>query len=180
MADTPIIRRLAPANTVSAAPELAALLLDAVRDGASVGFMADLAQTDAEAYWHRLAANPEGRIVLVVDDADGVAGVVVLVPNPNGFQPHRAEIAKMVVHRRARGQGFAKALMGAAELEALGMGRTLLTLMTRHGSESEQMYRKLGWTLVGVIPGDSLQPDGTLCDGAIYYKRLVGLPRPCY
>jgi hypothetical protein len=64
--------------------------------------------------------------------------------------------------------------MGAAEQQALAQGRTVLTLMPRHGSDSEHLYRKLGWQLVGVIPEDSLQPDGALCDGALYVKRLAG------
>lgn len=166
--------RLLPASEIAAhADALAALLLDAVSGGASIGFMGDLNPRQAADYWRQLAATPDGRTVLIAEDVQGLAGMVVLVPNPNAFQPHRADIAKMVVHSRARGRGLAKALMGAAEQQALAQGRTVLTLMTRHGSDSEHLYRKLGWQLVGVIPDDSLQPDGALCDGALYVKKLA-------
>ncbi|MBI5278664.1 MAG: GNAT family N-acetyltransferase [Burkholderiales bacterium] len=87
--------------------------------------------------------------------------------------PHRAEIVKLVVHRRARGRGLAEALMQAAEREARAMGRPHLTLFTRRGCEAERPYEKLGWSLAGVIPHDSAMPGGTPCDGALYFKQLA-------
>ncbi|MDH4181325.1 MAG: GNAT family N-acetyltransferase [Betaproteobacteria bacterium] len=166
------IRHLAPADVAFAAPALAELFLDAVADGASIGYMSGLAREDAEAHWLDVAARPDGRVVLVAEDADGIAGTVTLVPAREAFQPHRAEIVKLVVHRRARGRGVAAALMEAAEREARTHGRTHLTLMTRAGSDGERLYRRSGWTLVGIIPQDSLAPDGTLVDAAIFRKQL--------
>jgi len=166
------IRRLAPADVAAAAPPLAALFLDAVADGASIGFMAGVSREQAEAYWRDVAAQPDGRIVFVAEDAEGVAGTVILAPMREAFQPHRAEIVKLVVDRRARGRGVAAALMEAAEREARSSGRTQLTLMTRAGSGGDRLYRRLGWTLVGIIPQDSLAPDGTLADCAIFRKQL--------
>jgi len=166
------IRRLAPAEVAAATPALAVLFIDAVADGASIGFMGDLSHERAEAYWRDVAAQPAGRVVLVAEDAEGVAGTVILAPMPGEFQPHRAEIAKLVVHRRARGRGVAAGLMDAAEREAHAQRRTHLTLMTRAGSDGDRLYRRLGWTLVGVIPHDSLAPDGTLADAAIFRKQL--------
>jgi GNAT superfamily N-acetyltransferase len=173
MGNETTIRLLTVSEIAEHADTLGALLLDALEGDASIGFMGDLTARQATDYWRQLAAAADGRAVLVAGDAQGLAGMVMLVPNPNTFQPHRADIAKMVVHRRARGRGLAKALMGAAEQQALAQGRTVLTLMTRHGSDSEHLYRKLGWQLVGVIPDDSLQPDGALCDGALYVKKLA-------
>jgi GNAT superfamily N-acetyltransferase len=172
MRPPPPIRRLTPDDIAASAPSLACLLLDAVADGASVGFLADLAAPRAEAYWRGIAAATDGRVVLAADDAQGIAGVVLVLPYATEIQPHRAEIAKLIVHRRARRKGIATALLQAAEDSARGMGRTVLSLFTRAGSEGEPLYRARGWTRVGVIVADSLRPDGTLCDGAIYTKRL--------
>lgn len=166
------IRRLSPDAVGELAPALGALLLDAVADGASVGFMADLSREHATDYWRAIAAVPEGRVVLVSEDAEGVAGVVIVVPMQADFQPHRAGIAKLVVHRRARGRGLGAALMQAAEEEARALGKTLISLFTRNGGDAERLYARQGWVKAGMIPNDSLQPDGSPCDVAIYYKRI--------
>jgi GNAT superfamily N-acetyltransferase len=173
MAEQPIIIRLTNDDIVAASPTLAALLLDAIQDGASVGYMADLTLEQAQAYWDSAAKANDGRAVLVCQYGDEIAGVVQVIPAGKAFQPHRAEIAKLIVHRRARGHGLATSLMQAAEQEARRMGKTVLTLFTRHGGDAERLYEKLGWSLVGVIPEDSLRPDGSLCDASIFYKRLV-------
>jgi GNAT superfamily N-acetyltransferase len=166
------IRRLAPRDVAEAAPALAAIFVDAVADGASIGFMADLTAERAAGYWRGLAAAMGERVVLAGSDAEGIAGVVIVAPLATGFQPHRAEILKLVVHRRARGRGLGAALLRAAEDAARALDRTVLTLWTRHGGGAEPLYSGLGWTLAGIIPDDSLRPDGTLCDAAIYYKRI--------
>lgn len=165
-------RRLSSVDVAGAAPALATLFLDAVDDGASIGYMAGLQRERAEAYWREVGMRPAARIVFVAEDEVGIAGAVILAPMCSEFQPHRAEIVKLVVHRRARGRGVGAALMQAAETEAGARGRTLLTLMTRAGSDGERLYRRLGWTLVGVIPQDSLAPDGSLVDAAILHKRI--------
>lgn len=166
------VRRLVPAEVLAHAEALGALFVDAVEAGASIGFMAGLTRERAAGYWREVAAHPEGRAVFVADDAHGPAGVVIVAPVRSEFQPHRAEIVKLVVHRRARGRGLGNALMQAAEDEARAMGRPVVTLMTRAGSEGESLYRKRGWTRVGVIAQDSLAPDGALVDGAIFRKDL--------
>ncbi|WP_298825735.1 GNAT family N-acetyltransferase [uncultured Piscinibacter sp.] len=171
-ADPTVVRRLRREEVEAHAPELAALVLDAVADGASVGYMADVSVPQAEAWWRAAASADDARAVLVALDAQGIAGVAAVLPSGSAFQPHRAEIAKVIVHRRARGRGLATALMCAAEREALAMGRHALSLTTRRGSEAEHLYRKLGWMRVGLLPYDSLRPDGTPCDAAIYVKQF--------
>lgn len=167
------IRVLSAGEIAAVASSLAALLVDAVEDGASIGFMNGLTIERAAGYWRALADSPAGRVVLVAEDAAGVAGTVTVVPMRNEFQPHRAEIAKLVVHRRARGRGVGANLLIAAEDQARAMGRWLLTLFTRDGGEAERLYLRAGWRKAGVIPEDSLRPDGNLCDGAIFHKRLA-------
>ena len=94
--------------------------------------------------------------------------MLALPPN----QPHRAEIAKLLVHRAARGRGIAALLMDAAEAEARAEGRTLLVLDAVTGGDAARLYDRLGWTTVGVIPGYALYPDGRPCDTTVFWKRL--------
>jgi GNAT superfamily N-acetyltransferase len=166
------IRTISPAEVKELVPALAALLLDAVQDNASIGFLDDLTPERSAGYWSAFASALDGRVLLVGEDKHGVAGAVIVAPVANETQPHRAEVLKMVVLRRARGKGLGAALMREAENTARSMGKTLVTLFTRNGSPAERLYSRLGWVKVGVIPDDSLKPDRTLCDAAIFYKRI--------
>jgi len=148
---------------------LAEVLLDAVAGGASVSFMADLTKAQAIAYWRKIIADSQ-RVVLVAGERDGTATLVLETP-PN--QPHRADLAKMLVHRRARRHGLGRALFDAICDEARRRGRTLLTFDTMAGSAAERLYLSSGCVKVGEIPQYALWPDGT-GPGAtsIFYKRL--------
>ena len=169
------IRRLGAAETRAAVPALGEVLLDCVRGGASVSFMADITRDEAEAFWLGVAqaAADDGRAVLVAEDGDGVLGVVEVIPAGSPNQPHRADIAKMLVHRRARRRGVGEALMRAAEAAARDMGKTLLTLDTVTGGVAERLYARLGWVAVGSIPDYALMPDGAMCATTVFYKALA-------
>lgn len=154
---------------------LAELLIDAVESGAAVSFLAPLTAEQAQAWWRRtLAAAHPAAIFLVAREADGcIVGTVQLHPVWAPNQPHRAEIAKVLVHRRSRRLGLGMQLMHAIETMAQRAGFRLLTLDTKRGSAAEHMYRQLGWTPVGTIPNYALDPDGaTLHDTVIFYKDL--------
>lgn len=166
------IRRLATDEALAAAPALAEVLLDCVRGGASVSFMADLTRADAEAFWREQAGANDGRAILAAEDDEGVFGVVQLVPAWPPNQPHRADVAKLLVHRRGRGRGAAKALMQALEDEARAMGRWLLVLDTVTGGAAESLYEGLGWTRIGMIEDFALMPDGALCATTIFARSL--------
>jgi len=168
-----IIRRLAS----PAEPELEALalvLIDCVDGGASVSFMQPLSLERAVAFWRRVAAEAArgARILLVAEDASGIVGTVQLVFAEPENQPHRAEISKMLVHRRARRHGIGAALMRAAEDAAREAGRSLLVLDTASG-DAERLYARLGWTLLGIIPDYALWPRGGLCSTSVFYRRLA-------
>ena len=153
--------------------ELADVLIDCVEGGASVSFMHPLARDRARAFWRRVAqgAATGERALLVADDAHGVCGTVQLILDQPENQPHRAELAKMLVHRRARRQGLGAALMEAAEATARECGKTLLVLDTAN-PEAERLYERQGWVRVGVIPGYALLPHGGLCGTTLYYRNL--------
>lgn len=169
----PTLRRLAPAEAEAAAAALAAVLLDCVVGGASVSFMADLTTADAETFWREQANANDGRAILIAEDGAGVCGVVQVIPAWPPNQPHRADISKLLVHRRARRQGLAEALMAAAEDAAWQMGRRVLVLDTVTGGDAERLYTRLGWTKVGVIPDFALMPDGALCATTVFTKALA-------
>ena len=168
-----IVRLTAP-EVGSVISELAEILADSVLGGASVSFMAPLAQADAEAYWQGLLPAVTGgtTILLAALIGDRMAGTVQLDMATPPNQRHRADVRKLLVHRRARRRGVARALMAEIEVKASALGRTLLTLDTTAGSAADVMYQTLGYNRVGVIPGYARLPDGPLCETAIYYKQL--------
>jgi GNAT superfamily N-acetyltransferase len=152
---------------------LSAILVDCVAGGASVSFMLPFDLDDARHYWRRIVADvARGDRVLFGASLDGrLAGTVQLGLAGPPNQTHRADIAKLLVHRSARGRGLARALMKAAEAEAKARGRTLLTMDTASGT-AERLYLDLGYVRVGVIPGYARLPDGPLCDTTVFYKQL--------
>jgi GNAT superfamily N-acetyltransferase len=167
------IRSLAPAEARGLAAGLGEVLADCVAGGAGVNFMAGLTAAEAAAWWDEELACDDGRAVFVAEDALGPCGVVQLVPARQQNQPHRADISKMLVHRRARRRGLGEALLRAAEAEALAAGRWLLTLDTVKDSDAERMYRRLGWTCFGVVPDYALLPDGRPWPASFFYKALA-------
>lgn len=170
----PTLRRLAGA-TEAELQQLAALLIDCVDGGASVSFMHPLTTERALAFWRGVAreAGRGERALLVAEDAQGIVGTVQLVLAQPENQPHRADLAKMLVCRRARRQGLGALLMRAAEDVARECGKTLLVLDTASG-DAERLYERLGWQRVGVIPGYALLPQGGPCDTTYFYRVLEG------
>jgi GNAT superfamily N-acetyltransferase len=179
-------------NTTTAAPRirrlsqpaeadlhgLAEVLADCVAGGASVGFMQPLDHARALAFWQRVAAGVRRgeRALLVAEDAAGIVGTVQLVLDLPENQPHRADLAKMLVHRRGRRAGLGAALMRAAEALALECGRSLLVLDTVTGGDAERLYARLGWQRCGEIPGFALWPQGGRCGTTIFYRELSSCP----
>jgi GNAT superfamily N-acetyltransferase len=178
--EIPVIERLSLPVADADIRDLAQLLVDAVESGAAVSFLAFLTLERAEDWWrHTMATAPSSALFLVARDADGIVGTVQLHPAWAPNQPHRAEIAKLLVHRRSRRMGLGTQLMRTIEDAALRAGFSLLTLDAKRGEGAERLYRKIGWTFVGTIPRYALDPDGTPHDAVIFYKQLneQGCPR---
>lgn len=171
------IRALTPSEAQARVDALADVLTDCVDHGASVSFMAPLDPGRARAFWSNVAGGVAAgeRVLLVAEEPrDGaLLGTVQVVFAWPENQPHRADIAKMLVRRSARRRGVGAALMHAAEAAALAAGRTLLVLDTVTGGDAERLYERLGWSRVGVVPHYALMPDGRPCDTTIFYKSLV-------
>jgi GNAT superfamily N-acetyltransferase len=154
--------------------ELSDVLIDCVEGGASVSFMLPIARSTANAFWRDVAAGVDRgeRILVVAENTAGqIIGTAQVILAQAENQPHRADIAKMLVHRRARRHGVGTALLAAAESAALRARRTLLVLDTASG-DAERLYTKLGWQRCGVIPGYALLPGGGLCDTTFFYRTL--------
>lgn len=160
--------------TVPQLQSLAGLLIDAVDGGASVSFMHPLPVPRAMAFWQGVADGVAGgeRALFVVEDAEGIVGTVQLILAQPDNQPHRADVAKMLVHRRSRRQGVGAALMQAAEDAARACGKTLRVLDTA-SDDAERLYARQDWQRVGVIPDYALLPNGEPCDTAYFYKVLA-------
>jgi GNAT superfamily N-acetyltransferase len=174
VADQIEIRRLASPELDQQLDALAGVLADCVAGGASVSYMWPFPLEQAREAFEGFAADVEqGRRLILAAFADGrLVGTVqvILALPPN--QPHRGEIAKLLVHRSARGRGIAELLMERAEAEARAAGKTLLVLDTVTGSAAERLYERLGWNRIGVVPGYALYPDGRPCDATIFWKSI--------
>jgi GNAT superfamily N-acetyltransferase len=153
---------------------LADVLQDCVDGGASVSFMLPLTRERATAFWRKVsdAVRAGQRALIVAEDDRGVCGTVQLIFDLPENQPHRAEVAKMLVHRRARRQGLGAALMRAAEATARDCGKTLLVLDAVTGGDAARLYARLGWVRVGDIPNFALFPHGGFCSTTYFYKNL--------
>jgi GNAT superfamily N-acetyltransferase len=154
---------------------LSEVLLDCVRGGASVSFMLPMTLAKAEAFWRASAESVARgeRIVLGAEEADGtIIGTVTLIVAQPENQPHRADVAKMLVQRSARRRGVGAALIAAAERTALSLGKTLLVLDTVTGGDAERLYARHGWQACGQIPNYALWPDGRPCATTVFYKAL--------
>lgn len=168
------IERLVPPVSDADLRDLALLLKDTVETGGAVSFLAPLGVAGAEDWWRRTIAGAHPRaIFLVARDDQGIAGTVQMHPAWAPNQPHRGDIAKLLVHRRCRRAGLGSHLMAAIEDAARREGFRLLTLDTKQGDAAEHLYHRLGWTSVGAIPRYALDPDGvTPHDAVIFYKEL--------
>ena len=173
-----VIERLRLPVSEADLASLTDVLVDAIDSGAAVSFLA-LTRAQAEDWWRRLLSTPaSGAIVLVARDADGIVGTVQLHPAWAPNQPYRADVMKLMVHRRGRRQGLGRQLMLALEREARVAGFQLLTLDSKRGDAGDALYRALGWTVVGTIPRYALDPDGTPHDTVVFYKELpAGSPQ---
>ena len=170
-----MIERLIPPVPDRDLRALSALLVDAVESGAAVSFLAPLTVDRAEAWWRRtIAASHTNAIFLVARDADGIVGTVQLHPAWAPNQPHRADVAKLIVHSRARRAGLGRRLMLSIENAARQAGFTLLTLDAKQGGAAEQLYRNIGWTVVGTIPRYAVDTDGKTPHGTVvFYRDLI-------
>ena len=168
------IKMLDAAGVRSHAPQLRALLLDAVAHGASVGFVMPLAIDVADGYWVDVIRAVEGgsRILLAAWREHVLVGTVQLDLCMKANGSNRAEVQKLLVHSGARRDGVGSALMEAAEMQALALRRGLLFLDTEAGSHAEALYARLGYTRVGELPEYCATPDGEWRATAIWYKTL--------
>ena len=168
------VKRLNGSETRSSLDALADVLHDAVEGGDSVSFMNGFDVGDARAFYESLLPEFErGTRVLLAAYVDGeLVGTVQLVHAWPPNSQHRADVAKLVVHRRARGRGVGRALMEQLEREARAEGKTLLILDTVAERAADRLYDRLGWTKLGTVPDYARDPDGSFCDATFFYKQL--------
>jgi GNAT superfamily N-acetyltransferase len=174
MNEYPAVRALTADEARARIGELSRVLIDCVEGGASVSFMLPMAQETAERFWHGVAdsvARGE-RTLIAAEIAGEIAGTVQLITALPENQPHRAEVAKLLVRPGARCAGIGRLLMQAVEEAARDQRKSMLVLDTASAS-AERLYERLGWQRVGVVPDYALLPDGRLCATTFFYKRVA-------
>jgi len=177
---TPPACRIRRLSTVSATDlaQLTDVLIDCVEGGASVSFMLPLSAERATGFWRKVAddVGRGARILIVAEDEAGICGTVQLILDLPENQPHRADLCKMLVLRRARRRGLGARLLQVAEEEARRAGRTVLVLDAVSGASGARLYERGGWTRAGEIPNYALHPAGEFCSTTYYYKDLRDAP----
>ncbi|QCP54703.1 GNAT family N-acetyltransferase [Trinickia violacea] len=175
MNDTITVRRIGMNEAAACVDALADVLIDCVEGGASVSFMLPISRSTAVDFWRHVANSVarDERILLIAEDASGeIVGTVQLITALPENQPHRADVAKMLVSRKARRQGIAQRLIAAVDDEAKAAGKSVLVLDTVTGGDAERLYERAGWQRVGAVPNYALMPDGEFCATTYYYKQL--------
>jgi GNAT superfamily N-acetyltransferase len=175
MTEAITVRRIAAADATNYAQALADVLIDCVEGGASVSFMLPLQREKALDFWRDVAdgVTRGERALLVAEDSDGrVVGTVQLILAQPDNQPHRADVAKMLVRRDVRRRGIAQRLISAVDALARDEGKNVLVLDTVTGGDAERLYERAGWQRVGVVPKYALMPDGEFCATTFFYKHL--------
>lgn len=169
-----VVRRLDAEATRAAVDDLADVLVDCVDGGASVSFMAPFTHADAVEFFAGLLPEIERgeRVLLAAHDGAALVGTVQMLHARPPNQPHRGDIAKLLVHRRARGRGVGRLLMEHAEQAARAEGKTVLVLDTVTDSAAYHLYERLGWVKVGPVPDYALYPDGRFCETTFFWKRV--------
>lgn len=174
---TPTIRQAAPADLPTALGDLTDILHACVHAGASVGFILPFARQDARIFWETRvfpAVQSGATRLFLAQDGDRILGTVqlglALPPN----QPHRADVAKMLVHPDARRRGIARALLRALDAQARALGRTLLVLDTRSGDHAQGLYASEGFHVAGEIPGYCLNPFDARLESTTYMYKPLG------
>jgi len=173
--DKVTVRRVGANEAAACVDALADVLIDCVEGGASVSFMLPISRAAAVEFWRKVAdgvARGERALLIAEDEAGQIVGTVQVITSQPENQPHRADVAKMLVHRKARRQGIAQQLMAAADDVARAEGKSVLVLDTETGGDAERLYKRAGWQCVGVVPDYALMPDGRFCATTFYYKQL--------
>ena len=175
MIDPITIRRLGANEASACVDALADVLIDCVEGGASVSFMLPVSREKAQNFWRGVAegvARGE-RALLIAEDSNGdIVGTVQLITAQPENQPHRADVAKMLVHRKARRRGVGQELMSAIDRIAREENKSVLVLDTVTGGDAERLYQRAGWQRVGNVPNYALMPDGEFCGTTFYCKQL--------
>lgn len=171
-----VIRLLSSSEALAQRDALVDLLVDAVEAGAAVNFIWPMTRAKAEKWWDRAFASLSDRLIFVAEADGQIDGTVQLVMAPQENQPHRADLAKMLVHRRARRLGLGTALLRAAEDEARRIGRTLLTLDTESNGDGERLYASMGWIKFGEVPGYAYSNDMKSPEPASFFYKVLNRP----
>ncbi|MFJ1626395.1 GNAT family N-acetyltransferase [Marinilactibacillus psychrotolerans] len=149
---------------------LVTLFQEVVANGASMNFLYPMRYETALHYWNNVLSKNVRLFIAIVDKE--VVGSVQLHLSDKENGQHRAEIAKLMTHPKARRKGVAKLLLQHVLKVAKQEGRTLLLLDTEKDGPANKLYQSEGFILYGEIPAYSQDPFGIYKYGNCYYKLL--------
>lgn len=159
--------------------ELTSVLRDAVDSGTSINFLDHATDNDLTAFWQGAIddLSAGNRALVVADTGSRYVGTAMVVFAHQQNSQHRADVAKMIVHRSHQRRGIGSRLLDAIDDVARANGRTLLMLDTETDSAGEHLYATNGWVRFGIVPGHAHSPSGELKPTSFFYK-VVGAAAP--
>ncbi|KAK2070277.1 hypothetical protein P8C59_004787 [Phyllachora maydis] len=100
-------------------------------------------------------------------------GIAMMSLSPSETGTARCHIDCLLVDRKYRRQGGAKALVQALEYEAGKRGRTLLLVDTEADTLAEAAFKKFGYTEVGKVPRYNRAVSNLRTAQTFFYKDLL-------
>lgn len=109
----------------------------------------------------------------VCEENGQLLGLYILHPNNVGRCGHICN-ASYAVSSKARGRGVGEALVRYCleKAKELGFGIMQFNAVVSNNFPALNLYAKLGFTQLGVIPGGFLMKDGSYQDIIPHYKKL--------
>jgi ribosomal protein S18 acetylase RimI-like enzyme len=147
-----------------------AILEPVFRAGDTYAIAQDISAADAKDAWTHAAK----QVFVAIDESTGqFLGTYYLRPNFDGPASHICNCG-YVVAERARGRGVAARMCQHSQEEAIARGYRAMqfNLVVSTNHPAVHLWKKMGFTIVGTVPGAFRHPRQGFVDAHIMYKRL--------
>jgi ribosomal protein S18 acetylase RimI-like enzyme len=151
-------------------PQLWPILHAVFAAGDTYAFSPSSTEADIRAAWIDL---PQATYVAVSDKGD-LIGTYILKPNQPGLGSHVCNCG-YVVAEAARGKGVAAMLCehSQSEARALGYRAMQFNLVVSTNEVAVRLWQRLGFSIVGTLPGAFKHCRAGYVDAYVMYKSLV-------
>jgi L-amino acid N-acyltransferase YncA len=147
-----------------------AIMKPVVRAGETYPYARDMTAAKAHKMWLDI---PEASYVME-DAAGNVLGTYYIKPNQPTLGAHVANCG-YIVAESARGQGVASRMCEHSQAEAVRLGYRAMqyNLVVKTNEASVYLWKKMGFAIVGTLPGAFHHPLHGYVDAFVMYKELL-------